>query len=116
MTHEAKANQLARLVSRVHGVKEIQNQIEVLPTSATDDRLRVELAKNIYGNELFWNYALQNPPLRIIVNSLHVTLAGVVSSEVHQRIAANTVRHTVGVLTVRDNLRVEGSIETPAEG
>ena len=109
VTHEYKANRVGRLVSRVQGVKEIQNQIEVLPASPLDDRLRVELAKNIYGNALFWNDALRNnPPIRIIVDHLHVTLAGVVFSEVERRVAADIVQHTVGVLTFRNNLAIEG--------
>ncbi len=109
VTHEYKANRVGRLVSRVHGVKEIQNQIEVLPASTLDNRLRVELAKNIYGNSLFWNDAIRNtPPIRIIVEHLHVTLAGVVFSEVERRVAADIVQHTVGVLTFRNNLAIEG--------
>ena len=105
VTHEYKASKMAEFVSRVEGVKEIQNQIEVLPASPLDNRLRVELAKNIYGNPLFWNDALQNnPPVRIIVNNLHVTLAGVVMSEVDKRVAADIVQQTVGVLTFRNNL------------
>ena len=81
VTHGYKADRVALLVSRVHGVKEIQNQIAVLPPSTSDDHLRMELAKNIYGNPLFWNDALQNnPPVRIIVDNLHVTLAGIVMS------------------------------------
>ena len=55
VTHEYKASKMAEFVSRVEGVKEIQNQIEVLPVSTLDNRLRVELARNIYGNPLFWN-------------------------------------------------------------
>ena len=110
VTHEYKATRVARLVSRIHGVKEIQNQIEVLPASTLDDRLRVELAKNIYGNPLFWNYAIQrNPPVRIIVNNLHITLAGVVMSEVDKRVAADIVQQTVGVLSFRNNLEIQGS-------
>ena len=104
MTHEFKANRVARLVSRVHGVKEVQNQIETLPVSTFDDELRTTLATQIYGHELFWNYALQNnPPLRIIVNNLHVTLRGVVNSAVDKSVAGNFVRHTVGVLTVQND-------------
>ncbi len=92
----------------MHGVREIQNQIAVLPTSTLDNRLRVELAKNIYGNSLFWNDALRNnPPIRIIVDNLHVTLAGVVFSEVERRVAADIVQQTVGVLTFRNNLAIE---------
>ena len=86
VTHEYKARKMAEFVSQVKGVKEIQNQIGVLPVSALDNRLRIELARNIYGNSLFWNYAIQkNPSVRIIVDNLHVTLAGVVLSEVDKR-------------------------------
>ncbi len=110
VTHEYKARQVARLVSQVRGVKEIQNRIEVLPASTLDNRLRVELAKNIYGNPLFSNYAIQNvPPIRIIVNHLHVTLAGIVMSEVDKRVAADVVQQTVGVLSFQNNLEITGS-------
>ena len=110
VTHEYKASQVARLVSRVHGVREIHNQIEVLSTATLDNRLRFDLAKNIYGNPLFWNDAIQNiPPIRIIVNNLHVTLAGVVSSEVDKRVAADIVRQTAGVLSFRNNLETRSS-------
>ena len=110
VTHEYKASQVARLVSRVHGVREIHNQIEVLSTATLDNRLRFDLAKNIYGNPLFWNEALQNiPPIRIIVNNLHVTLAGIVNSEVDKRVAADIVRQTAGVITFRNNLEIRSS-------
>ena len=113
VTHRYKADKVALLVSRVHGVKEIQNQIAVLPSSTFDDRLRFELAKNIYGNSLFWNDAIRIiPPIRIIVDNLHVTLTGVVFSEVEKRVAADIVQQTVGVLTFRNNLEVESEIES----
>ena len=110
VTHAYKARKMAEFVSRVECVKEIQNQIEVLPASTLDDRLRVELARNIYGNSLFWNYAIQkSPSVRIIVDNLHVTLAGIVISEVDRRVAADIVQQTAGVLTVRNNLEIKGS-------
>ena len=110
VTHEYKASKMAEFVSRVKGVKEIQNQIGVLPASTLDNRLRVELARNIYGNPLFWNYAIQkNPSVRIIVDNLHVTLAGAVMSEADKRVAADIVQQTVGVLTLRNNLEINGS-------
>ena len=103
---------MVEFVSRVEGVKEIQNQMEVLPVSPLDDRLRVSLATNIYGNPLFWNSAARVvPPVRIIVNNLHVTLSGVVFSEVEKRVAADIVQQTVGVLTFQNNLDVETEIK-----
>ena len=69
VTHEYKASQIVEFVSRVEGVKEIQNRVEVLPVSAFDDRLCVSLATNIYGNALFWNDAARLvPSVHIIVD------------------------------------------------
>ena len=111
VTHEYKASQMVAFVSRVKGVKEIQNQVEVLPSSTFDDRLRVSLATNIYGNQLFWNDATRLvPPVHIIVANLHVTLSGVVFSEVEKRVAADIVRQTPGVLSFQNNLEIEGQI------
>ena len=109
VTHQYKASQMVEFVSRIEGVKEIQSQVEVLPSSTLDDRLRVGLARNIYGDQLFWNYATRLvPPVRIIVDNLHVTLSGVVFSEVEKRVAADIVRHTPGVLSFQNNLEIEG--------
>ena len=111
VTHDYKASKMVEFVSRVAGVKEIQNQVEVLPVSALDDRLRVSLATNIYGNPLFWNDATRLvPPVHIIVDSLHVTLSGVVFSEVEKRVAADIVRQTPGVLSFQNTLEIEGQI------
>ena len=111
VTHEYKASKMVEFVSRVEGVQEIQNQVEVLPVSALDDRLRVSLATNIYGNPLFWNDATRLvPPVRIIVANLHVTLSGIVFSEVEKRVAADIVRQTPGVLSFQNNLEIEGQI------
>ena len=111
VTHGYKASKMVEFVSRVKGVKETQNQIEVLPLSALDDRLRVSLATNIYGNELFWTDATRLvPPVRIIVDNLHVTLSGVVFSEVEKRVAADIVRQTPGVLSFQNNLEIAGQI------
>ena len=111
VTHGYKASKMVEFVSRVEGVQEIQNQIEVLPLSALDNRLRVSLATNIYGNELFWTDATrQVPPVRIIVDNLHVTLSGVVVSEVEKRVAADIVQQTPGVLSFQNNLEIAGQI------
>jgi len=112
VTHEYKASKMVEFVSRVKGVKEIQDQIEVLPAFALDDRLRIDLAMNIYGDPLFWNYATQLvPPVRIIVNDRHVILVGVVFSEVEKRVAEDIVRQTVGVRSVQNHLEVETEIK-----
>ncbi len=113
VTHEYKADQMVELVSRVQGVREIQNQIDVLPTSSFDDQLRASLARHIYGDVLTPHTRIA-APVHIIVDSLRVTLAGTVFSEVEKRQAEHIARQTVGVLSVQNNLEVQG--QTRSEG
>ncbi len=48
------------------------------------------------------------PPVRIIVNDRHVTLVGVVFSEVEKRVAEDIARQTVGVRSLQNHLEVQG--------
>ena len=113
VTHEYKAGQMVELVSRVQGVREIQNQIDVLPVSSFDDQLRARIARHIYGDVLTPHMRIA-APIHIIVDSLRVTLAGTVVSEVEKRQAEHLARQTFGVLSVQNNLEVQG--QTRREG
>ncbi len=106
VTQGYKAGEMVELVSRVQGVREIQNQIDVLPISSFDDQLRASLARHIYGDVLTPHTRIA-APVHIIVDSLHVTLAGTVFSEVEKRQAEHGARQTVGVLSVQNNLEVK---------
>ena len=112
VTMPFKANEMAALGSRVHGVKEVNNQIQALPVSGFDDQLRASVASRIYRDPLFWNYATQiNPPIHLIVENSRLTLVGVVDSELQRRKAEIIARSTFGVLGVKNKLRVEGRTE-----
>ena len=113
VTHEYKAGKMVELVSRVQGVREIQNQIDVLPVSSFDDQLRASIARHIYGDVLTPHTRIA-APVHIIVDNLHVTLAGTVFSEVEKRQAEHGARQTFGVLSVQNNLEVQG--KTRSEG
>ena len=113
VTHEYKAGKMVELVSRVEGVREIQNQIDVLPVSSFDDQLRARIARHIYGDVLTPHMRIA-APIHIIVDSLRVTLAGTVFSEVEKRQAEHLARRTFGVLSVQNNLEVQG--KTRREG
>ena len=97
----------------MQGVREIQNQIDVLPVSNFDNQLRASLARDIYGDVLT-PHVRRAAPIHIIVDSLRVTLAGTVASEVEKRQAEHRVRQTFGVLSVQNNLDVKG--KTRSEG
>src|SRR5437016_3281104 len=83
------------VVKRIEGVEHVDNQIEVLPTSPMDDRLRIRLYRAIYGYPPMQKYALGvQKPIRIIVKNGHVTLEGVVDNDGDKNIAnirANSV-------------------------
>jgi osmotically-inducible protein OsmY len=103
-----RSTEIARLASRVAGVREVNNQIEVLPASISDEQLRVSIATQIYGHSLFTNYATQvNPPIHIIVNRGNVTLTGFVNSEVQRKTAEFIVRQTFGVFKVENKLELD---------
>ena len=62
MTSPHHANELADVASRVPGVREVRNEIKVLPVSIHDDQLRYSIASQIYRDPLFWKYAMQADP------------------------------------------------------
>ena len=62
-------------VKHIEGVDKVDDQIEVLPPSGMDDRLRLRLFHEIYGFPGLQRYALGvQKPIRIIVKNAHVTL------------------------------------------
>jgi hyperosmotically inducible periplasmic protein len=69
------------VVKRIEGVEKVDNQIEVLPLSPMDDRLRHSLYRAIYAYPPLQRYGMPVvKPIRIIVKNGHVTLVGVVDS------------------------------------
>jgi hyperosmotically inducible protein len=104
-----KKADLGRLAQRVPGVRSVTNQLEVLPTSFFDDRLRLQIARAIYRDPVLSRYAIQAvPPIHIIVDNGHVTLEGVVNNEMEKNVAgirAGQAGLSFGQVT--NNLRVE---------
>jgi hyperosmotically inducible protein len=92
----------------LEGVERVDNQIEVLPLSPNDDRLRLALYRAIYGFNALNRYALPVvKPIRIIVKNGHVTLEGVVASEADKNLAGIRANGVHGVFSVMNNLQVE---------
>jgi hyperosmotically inducible protein len=95
-------------VKNIEGVEHVNNQIEVLPPSPEDDRLRIALYRAVYRSPQLQRYALQNvPPIHIIVRNGHVTLEGVVASEADKNVANIQANSVPGIFSVTNNLRVE---------
>ena len=98
------------VVKKVEGVERVDNQIEVLPTSMSDDGIRRAVYRAIYGNETLSQYSLRAvPPIHIIVKNGNVTLEGVVARQMDKQIAEMQTKSVPNVFSVTDNLQVEES-------
>ena len=94
-------------VKRIEGVEKVDNQIEVLPPSPMDDRLRRRLFHAIYGYPALEKYSLGvQKPIRIIVKNGHVTLEGVVDTEADKNIAGVRANGVPGIFSVDNHLQV----------
>jgi hyperosmotically inducible protein len=95
------------VVKHIEGVEHVDNQIEVLPVSPRDDRLRHRLFRAIYGYPALEKYALGvQKPIRIIVKNGRVNLEGVVDSEADKNLAGLRANGVSGTFEVTNNLRV----------
>ena len=96
------------VVKRIEGVEKVINNIEALPTSPNDDRIRRDTYRAIYGNEVLSQYQLRAvPPIHIIVNNGHVTLEGTVARQMEKQIAGMQANQVQGAFSVTNNLQVE---------
>src|ERR1700733_11603040 len=94
-------------VKHIEGVEKVDNQIEVLPPSRMDDRLRLTLYRAIYGYPALEKYALGvQKPIRIIVKNGRVTLEGVVDREADKHLAGLRANGVPGIFSVTNNLQV----------
>ena len=57
-----KRNDIEKRVEKIDGVRQVINRIDVLPVSRFDEELRYRIARSIYGNSNFWNYAIMAEP------------------------------------------------------
>ena len=95
------------VVKRIEGVEHVDNQIEVLPVSPNDDRIRRAVYRAIYGYASLQKYALGvQQPIPIIVMNGNVTLEGVVDNEGDKNIANIRANGVSGVFKVTNNLQV----------
>jgi osmotically-inducible protein OsmY len=110
-----KRDDIEKRVRRVEGAGDIDNRIGVLPVSQFDDDLRFRIARAIYGNSLFWNYAMMvNPPIRIVVNRGRVTLEGVVQSNV-ERMLARSLASGFPAFEVKNELKTDAEVREEME-
>jgi hyperosmotically inducible periplasmic protein len=100
----------ASAVKHIEGVEAVDNQIEVLPPSPNDDRIRRATFRAIYSFPSLQMYALRSvPTIHIIVDNGHITLEGAVARESDKDAAGIRANSVPGAFSVTNNLRVDNS-------
>jgi hyperosmotically inducible protein len=91
-------------------MEKVANQIEVLPVSPDDNRLRLWLFRAIYGFNALQRYALPVvKPTRIIVKNGHVILEGIVDSEGDKDLVNLRAKGVSGAFSGTNNLTVSSN-------
>lgn len=112
VTMPFKRDEIGARVARLDGVREVRNEIDVLPVSIYDDELRRKIARAIYGHSAFWQYAaMVNPPIHIVVERGRVTLTGVVATEV-DRAMARSLATGLGEMSLTNALRTDAEVQS----
>ena len=96
------------IVARTPGVKDVVNEVKVLPVSIFDDSLRIRTARVIYRDSVLGRYATDPvDPIRIVVDNGHVTLYGTVESNMDKTIAGLRASSVPGAFSVENKLLVD---------
>jgi hyperosmotically inducible protein len=107
VTRPTLKSDAANAVRTLGGVNEVVNNIEVLPLSRYDDRIRIALYRALFANTRLDRYAIQAvPPIHIIVKNANITLVGVVASEADKNVAGVVASSVPGTFSVTNKLDV----------
>jgi hyperosmotically inducible protein len=95
-------------VKHIEGVERVVNNIEVLPVSPNDDRIRRDTYRAIYSQPGLDTYSLRAvPTIHIIVKNGNVTLTGAVANEGDKNRAGIAANGVSGVFSVKNELQVD---------
>jgi len=96
------------IVARMPGVKDVVNDVNVLPVSNFDDSIRLRTARAIYRDSVLGRYGADPvDPIRIVVDNGHVTLYGTVESAMDKTIAGLRANSVSGAFSVENKLVVD---------
>src|SRR5438270_6082932 len=99
------------VVKKIEGVDQVENRIEILPTSGNDDRIRTAVARALFGQDSpLFRYSMGAlPPIHIIVKNGRVALEGVVDNQSDKDLATIKANGVPGVFSVENHLVVQKS-------
>jgi hyperosmotically inducible periplasmic protein len=95
-----------KVVKDIESVTKVDNQIEVLPLSPNDDRIRRAIYVTLFNfDSPIYRYGMGAvPSIHIIVKNGNVTLKGIVDSEGDRNLANVRVNGISGVFSVKNEL------------
>ena len=107
VVNPATKNDAEGSVKKIEGVDKVVNQIEIAPPSSSDDQIRRETYRAIFGTGGMYRYAMSAvPSIHIIVKNGHVALKGVVDNAMDKQLAVTRANSVPGVFSVTDDLMV----------
>ncbi len=110
VTNPVLKSDAGNVVKRIEGVTEVSNEIKVLPLSPMDNQIRRAEFRAIYGDpqigDRYGHQAL--PSIHIIVDNGHVTLEGVVGSQMDKNLINIRANQVPNVFSVTNDLIVAG--------
>lgn len=110
VTHPATKAEAEHALRRIVGATAVNNEIDVLPWSPNDDRLRKLLYRAVYGHPTLETLAIRAvPPIHLIVENGHVTLEGAVPNAAAKSIAEVQANSVSGVFSVTNKLLVDSA-------
>lgn len=96
-----------KAVKRIEGVQQVDNEIEVLPLSPNDERIRRAAYRQIYSKPTLQRYQMGAvPPIHIIVKNGNITLIGVVDNQGDKDMAGIAANGVPGSFKVTNDLVV----------
>ncbi len=105
--HAVTKSDAENVVKRIEGVEKVTNNIEVLPPSPLDTRVREQAYETLSRtgglSRYFWEAA---PSIHIIVKNQRITLKGFVMNEGDKNMANIAASGIPGVFAVTNELRV----------
>ena len=108
VTRPALKSTAEKALGKINEVRKVVNNIEVLPYSPYDDRVRNSVFMAIYYSSWLNRYSQRAyGPIHIIVRNGDVRLTGTVASESDKNVAGILARGVSGVFAVTNDLAVK---------
>jgi hyperosmotically inducible protein len=112
VTRPSLKSDAERAAKKVEGVASVDNEIEVLPLSPNDERIRMAVYRAIYSRGPLQRYRLNTVlPIHIIVQNGNITLEGVVANPGDRHLAGIAANGVNGAFTLKNNLEVEKALQ-----